>query len=190
MTPLVETLERRISTAAALAADFAAVRGACDRLIDLLIEGWIDQPTFDAGYRPLRVKADGLEQAVTRTAIRCAVYARVSTPKQTVSSQQAELRAYVAAHGGWSVAGEYADVGTGASAFRPGLRDLLALVDAGAVDIVLVTSYDRLSRDYAQHLALLERLRTAGVLVCSLFDGLEAIVVAGELRVLGVTQAA
>lgn len=97
-------------------------------------------------------------------------YLRVSTPVQASRSgldrQRETVNAYADAHG-LEIVGEYVDVASGAVAFRPGLRDLLAAVDAGAVDVVLVEDSGRLCREAAHCTALLDRLRRAGVVVQS-----------------------
>jgi DNA invertase Pin-like site-specific DNA recombinase len=106
--------------------------------------------------------------SVTRAGIRAASYLRVSTKAQAARSglirQREQAHEHANAHG-LEIVGEYVDVASGAVAFRPGLRDLLAAVDAGAVDVVLVEADDRLSRDVAHSTALMERLRLAGVAV-------------------------
>jgi site-specific DNA recombinase len=107
---------------------------------------------------------------MTTTAIRAAIYLRVSTEHQAehglgLPSQRRELLA-LAQRKHYRVADAhiYADPGrSGAELDRPALERLRAAVRARAVDVVLVHSADRLSRKLAHQLLLLDDFRTAGV---------------------------
>jgi site-specific DNA recombinase len=100
--------------------------------------------------------------------MRAAVYARVSTPRQTqaqtIEQQLDRLRAAVAERG-WELEDHhvYRDDGySGASLGRPGLdrlRDHVALAD---LDVVLVTAPDRLARNYVHQVLLIEELARCG----------------------------
>ena len=79
---------------------------------------------------------------------RAALYARVSTLRhgQDVGLQLDELR-QVAAQRGYTISAEYIDEGvSGSKASRPALNRLMADVQAGRVDILLVWKLDRLGR--------------------------------------------
>ena len=85
---------------------------------------------------------------------RAALYLRLSRDdqgageSQSITNQRALLTAYAREHG-CTVAGEYVDDGFSGTDFRrPALRRLLADVDAGRVDVVLVKDLSRLGRDY------------------------------------------
>src|SRR5215469_2910306 len=97
-----------------------------------------------------------------------ALYARVSTDRQaeakTIEQQVDALRTY-AAQQGWLAAAEheYRDDGySGARLDRPALDRLRDAVMQGAVDLVLVTSPDRLARRYAYQVWLLEEFERLG----------------------------
>ena len=84
-----------------------------------------------------------------------AAYARVSTDRQaesqTIEQQVERLQAY-AQQQGWSLPAEriYQDNGeSGACLDRPALDRLRDVVAGGAIDVVLITSPDRLARRYA-----------------------------------------
>ena len=103
---------------------------------------------------------------------RAALYARVSTLKhgQDVGLQLDELR-QVAQQRGYAVAGEYVDEGvSGSQTSRPALNRLMADVQAGRVDILLVWKLDRLGRSLQHVLAVLDTLASAGVGFASLHD--------------------
>lgn len=120
--------------------------------------------TDDAG-RKSSVKK---EQEASRP-VRAAIYARVSTPQQatedkdSLPSQVRDLKA-VAEGNGWEirvfeepgVSGELVDG-------RPALMRLLAEVEAGRVDVVMVRALDRLSRDYVANARVLAALRKGNV---------------------------
>ena len=101
--------------------------------------------------------------------VRAALYARVSTESQqargTIGSQIAALRERLAAEGR-EVAGEFVDDGhSGARLDRPGLDALRDAAEAGAVSEVWCLSPDRLARNYAYQVVVLEELARCGVTV-------------------------
>jgi site-specific DNA recombinase len=99
------------------------------------------------------------------------VYARVSTERQTeqqtITQQLDRLRAY-AQERGWTLdeAHVYCDESySGASLNRPALDRLRDGVARGEVDVLLLTSPDRLARRYAYQVWLLEAFEQAGCTV-------------------------
>ena len=99
---------------------------------------------------------------------RVAAYARVSTERQaesqTIEQQVERLRAY-AGERGWPLPAEriYKDDGhSGARLDRPALDRLRDAVTRGEVELVLITSPDRLARRYAYQVWLLEECERAG----------------------------
>src|SRR5690242_20511365 len=107
--------------------------------------------------------------------MRCAVYARYSTDKQTESTIEDQLRVCreFAAGRAWSIGGEFVDRGISGAAMgnRPGLQSALAQLGTG--EVLLVNDLSRLSR--SQDLApLLLRLRHRGVRVLGVQDGYDS----------------
>ena len=103
------------------------------------------------------------------TAMRVAIYARVSTDAQeargTIGSQLALLRERVAREGHEAVA-EYIDDGfSGARLDRPGLDALRDAAEAGYIEAVWCLSADRLARLYAYQVIVLDELARHGVSV-------------------------
>jgi len=98
-----------------------------------------------------------------------AIYARVSSEQQavthTVASQVAALRERVAADGvEVSEAMQFIDEGySGATLVRPALERLRDVVAAGVVDRLYVHSPDRLARNYAYQVLLVDEFRRAGI---------------------------
>jgi len=94
-------------------------------------------------------------------AMRCAIYARVSTADQNCEIQLQELRAEVERRR-WEVAGEYVDWGvSGAKASRPELDRLMTDARRGRLDCVAVWKLDRFGRsvlNLTQHVAELTAL--------------------------------
>ncbi len=95
-------------------------------------------------------------------------YARVSTERQaeaqTIAQQVERLQAY-ATQQGWALADRqiYRDDGcSGARLDRPALDRLRDAVASGTVDVILITSPDRLARRYAYQVWLLEEFERAG----------------------------
>src|SRR5215211_4742482 len=118
-----------------------------------------------------RPNRDGAEPAPK--AIRCAIYTRKSTEeglKQDFNSLQAQreaAEAYILSQrqGGWTTIDEHYDDGgfSGASIDRPAMRKLLADVEAGLIDCVVVYKVDRLSRSLLDFARLMEMFDERGV---------------------------
>ncbi len=105
---------------------------------------------------------------------RCAVYCRVSSDERldqsfnSIDAQKEAGRAFIKSqsHEGWiAVADDYDDGGfSGGNMERPALRRLMADIEAGKVDIVVVYKIDRLSRslaDFARMVDVFDRHRVS-----------------------------
>jgi len=107
--------------------------------------------------------------------MRCVIYARYSTDRQTESSIEDQLRVcreYASVHG-WEIGGEFHDKGISGAAMgnRPGAQGALATLEDG--DALIVNDLSRLSR--SQDIAsLLLRLRHRGVRVIGVQDGFDS----------------
>ena len=135
-----------------------------------------------------RKATDVREERAIGTTIRVAGYVRVSTDKQKASglglADQRLKIASMCALKDWPEAALYVDEGlSGAkeSANRPQLRRLLADVEAGQVDVVIINSIDRLSRKARLTLELAERFRLHGVALVSCKETLDTTTPAGQL---------
>jgi site-specific DNA recombinase len=101
--------------------------------------------------------------------IQVALYARVSSEQQqearTIESQVADLRARIAAQGVMIPPElEFVDNGySGATLIRPALERLRDVTAAGGIDRLYVHCPDRLARNYAHQVLLLEEFLRAGV---------------------------
>ena len=102
-----------------------------------------------------RDRAGAVAMPATVRPLRCAVYTRKSTEEgldrefNTLDAQRDACLAYIAsqrAEGWLPVPDHYDDGGfTGANLDRPGLRRLLADIEAGLIDVIVVYKIDRLS---------------------------------------------
>src|SRR5579875_3896040 len=98
-----------------------------------------------------------------------AIYARVSSEQQseakTIESQLSELRAQVKVLGFvLPLEHEFVDNGySGSTLIRPALEQLRDVVAAGGIDRLYVYCPDRLARNYAHQVLLLEEFLRAGV---------------------------
>jgi site-specific DNA recombinase len=119
-----------------------------------------------------------MEREVSSSPFRCAIYTRKSTEEglaqefNTLKAQRESAEAYVQSqvHAGWTTLVERYDDGgfTGANLERPALRKLLADIEAGRIDCVLVYKVDRLSRsllDFARLMEIFERHKVSLVSV-------------------------
>lgn len=102
--------------------------------------------------------------------MRAAVYVRVSTERQqqaqTIEQQVATLRAYLAERTEWVLQEEHIfrdDGRSGAKLQRPGLDALRDQAARAAFDVVLMTSPDRLARNYVHQMIVLEELERRGI---------------------------
>src|SRR5260370_1974022 len=102
--------------------------------------------------------------------LRCAIYTRKSTEEglqqefNSLDAQRESAEAYVLSqrHAGWTVLAERYDDGcyTGANLERPALARLLADIEAGQIDAVILYKVDRLSRsllDFARLMGVFEK---------------------------------
>jgi DNA invertase Pin-like site-specific DNA recombinase len=105
-------------------------------------------------------------------------YARVSTEEQaedgySLDVQTARIRAMAVAQG-VTLAEVILDPGESAKSLnRPGMARLLALVDARAVDTVIIAKLDRLTRSLVDLAALLQRFDRRGVALVSVAETLD-----------------
>ncbi|MFY9724301.1 MAG: recombinase family protein, partial [Bryobacteraceae bacterium] len=119
----------------------------------------------------------------TPTRLRCAIYTRKSTEEgleqdfNTLDAQREAAEAFIQSQRreGWIVLTERYDDGgfTGANMERPALQRLLAAIDAGEIDCVVVYKVDRLSRsllDFTSILSQFEKHSVSFVAVTQQFN--------------------
>lgn len=115
--------------------------------------------------------------------LRCAIYTRKSTEEgleqafNSLDAQREACAAYILSqrHEGWSLVPDYYDDGgySGGTMERPGLKALLAEVEAGRVDIIIVYKVDRLTRslsDFARIVDILDAASASFVSVTQSFN--------------------
>lgn len=115
--------------------------------------------------------------------VRCAIYTRKSTEEgleqsfNSLDAQREACEAYVVSqrHEGWTVTAEQYDDGgfSGGTLERPGLRQLLADVHSGKVDVIVVYKVDRLTRslaDFAKIVEILDAAKASFVSVTQSFN--------------------
>jgi site-specific DNA recombinase len=113
-------------------------------------------------------------------------YTRVSTDKQadeghSLAVQQAKLEAYCLVKD-WALAEVVQDEGYSAKSLdRPGMQRLLAMVETGQVQVVVVTKLDRLTRSVADLDRFLKLFDKKGVALVSLQESLDATTATGRL---------
>jgi DNA invertase Pin-like site-specific DNA recombinase len=97
--------------------------------------------------------------------VRAALYARVSTDRQSTENQLRELR-QTAERLGWEVVGEFIDTGISGAKGRKDLPQLDALLKGVArkdFDVVASWSVDRLGRSLIDLVSMLQELHSTGV---------------------------
>ena len=127
--------------------------------------------------RPASPFASAFDQAgSTRSAtrkVRCAVYTRKSSEEgldmefNSLDAQRESCEAYIVsqrAEGWTAVSDRYDDGGfSGGTLERPALKRLLAAVEVGKIDVIIVYKIDRLSRSMLDFLNLVELFERHGV---------------------------
>jgi site-specific DNA recombinase len=121
--------------------------------------------------------------APVKPKVRCAVYTRKSTEEgleqefNSLDAQREACEAYVLSQKaeGWLLLGDRYDDGgfSGGTLERPALRRLLADIEAGRVDVVVVYKIDRLSRslmDFAKLVEVFDRRQVTFVSVTQAFN--------------------
>jgi DNA invertase Pin-like site-specific DNA recombinase len=113
-------------------------------------------------------------------------YVRVSTDKQadrgvSLEAQTEKIRAMAVVQG-VTLLDVILDAGESAKSLkRPGMLRLLAAVDAGTVQTVIIAKLDRLTRSVADLAELLKRFERRGVSLVSVADALDTRTAAGRL---------
>lgn len=107
-----------------------------------------------------------------KSVIRCAIYTRKSSEEgldqefNSLDAQYEACSAYIASqkHEGWKPLPTRFDDGgvSGGTLERPALQRLLAAIEAGQIDMVVVYKIDRLTRALADFVRLVERLDAKG----------------------------
>ena len=115
----------------------------------------------------------------TKTGLRAALYARISTQdQQTLPMQNRALREY-AARRGWTTTMQVKEIGSGA-AQRQMREKLMEAARRRDIDVVLVWRLDRWGRSVADLLATLRELEHLGVGFVSLTEALDLTTPAGR----------
>jgi len=117
-----------------------------------------------------------------KEAVKCALYARVSTRKgQDPKMQIKELREYCHRRG-WKIAGEFIDSGvSGAIDTRPALDRLMRDCRLRLVDAVIVYRYDRFARSVRHLVNALCEFDSPGIRFVSLHEGVDTSTPNGRL---------
>jgi DNA invertase Pin-like site-specific DNA recombinase len=115
--------------------------------------------------------------------MRVAIYARVSTANngQDPTMQTRELQEY-AERRGWTVAGEYVDIGvSGTKEKREALDRLMADAHSRRFDAVAVWRFDRMARSVSHLLRVLETFRALGIEFVSLSEQIDTSTPVGKM---------
>lgn len=115
--------------------------------------------------------------------VRCAIYARKSTEEgleqefNSLDAQAEACAAYITSqrHEGWILVDKQYDDGgySGGSMERPGIKSLMADVEAGKVDVIVVYKVDRLTRalsDFAKIVDILDGAGASFIIVTQSFN--------------------
>lgn len=130
-----------------------------------------------------RAQRNGALGVARRTdPVRCAIYARKSTTEgldsefSSIDNQREAAEAFVTSqkHEGWSPLSERYDDGgfSGGNVERPALKRLMADVEAGLVDTIVVYKLDRLSRSLVDFGRIHEFLEKRGVALVSVTESI------------------
>ncbi len=130
-------------------------------------------------------------QTSSGASVRCAIYTRKSTDEgleqefNSLDAQREACAAYVTSqrHEGWVLLPDYYDDGgySGGNMDRPGLKRLLADVQAGKVDVIVVYKVDRLTRALSDFARIVEILDSAGASFVSITQSFNTTTSMGRL---------
>jgi len=119
---------------------------------------------------------------------RAAFYMRRSTEEQAagygLDAQRSKCDAMLILKDGWTFAGEYTDdgiSGTKDEKKRPALARLMADIEAGSIDAVILPALDRLGRSVTLTLRLVSEITDYGVALVSCKETLDTTTPAGRL---------
>jgi putative DNA-invertase from lambdoid prophage Rac len=118
---------------------------------------------------------------------RAAIYCRVSTADQSCERQERDLTAF-AARAGYEVVGVYKETGSGVKLDRLERKRVMALAQARAIDVVLVTELSRWGRSTIDLLHTLNELESRRVSVIAL-SGLQLDLATAHGRMLATVLA-
>uniref|UniRef100_UPI003593018F recombinase family protein n=1 Tax=Blastomonas sp. TaxID=1909299 RepID=UPI003593018F len=123
--------------------------------------------------------------------LRCAIYTRKSTEDgleqefNSLDAQREACAAYILSqrHEGWALVPEQYDDGgfSGGTMDRPGLKQLLAEVEAGKVDIIVVYKVDRLTRALSDFAKIVDVLDAKGASFVSITQAFNTTTSMGRL---------
>jgi DNA invertase Pin-like site-specific DNA recombinase len=123
--------------------------------------------------------------------LRCAIYTRKSTEEglnqefNSLDAQREACAAFIASqkHEGWRLVPDHYDDGgfSGGTMERPGLKQLLADVRAGKVDIIVVYKVDRLTRALSDFAKIVDTLDAAGASFVSITQAFNTTTSMGRL---------
>ena len=100
-------------------------------------------------------------------------YCRIDAPEDThgaLKGQKKELMDY-AEQMGFEVVGSSEDLGSGMDYERSGLAEVMKAAEEGRMEILLIKKLDRLGRDTAETLELLQGFRQLGIQLYSPLEG-------------------
>jgi site-specific DNA recombinase len=136
----------------------------------------------------MRMRGEKSAAPPARKVVRCAIYTRKSTAYgleqefNSLDNQREACEAYARARAmdGWTVLPERFDDGdvSGGSLERPGFKRLMAAIEAGNVDVVLVYKLDRLTRSVRDLYTIIDRFEE---LACKFVVVAEAITTEGAM---------
>ena len=123
--------------------------------------------------------------------VRCAIYTRKSTEEgleqgfNSLDAQREACVAYIASqrHEGWVLSPEFYDDGgfSGGNMNRPGLAQLMAEVQAGRIQVIVVYKVDRLTRSLADFAKIVEVLDAQGASFVSVTQSFNTTTSMGRL---------
>lgn len=133
----------------------------------------------------------GTQRQVPQPQQRCAIYTRKSVEQgleiefNTLESQRSICSAYITSqrHKGWiELPKHYDDAGeSGSSLVRPALQEMLADVERGMVDVVVIYKLDRLTRTLLDFVRLIDLFEQYGVVFVSVTQNFDTAESTGRL---------
>lgn len=111
-----------------------------------------------------------------------AIYARVSTDRQTTDNQTIRLRDW-AARNDWDIFKEYVDVASGKNTKRPALNEMLIDAKAKRFDMIIAVRLDRIGRSVIDLTNIVEKLNDWKVSIKMMDQDIETTTASGRFLV-------
>lgn len=106
--------------------------------------------------------------------IKVVIYTRSQGGKEKLNTQMVRLEAFAKSQG-WHVTARIMDNEDGSDTCRSGISDIYCMSDSGAMDVLLISSMDKITTSLDDAYHFLARMEKENVSVYSVLEGIRTI---------------